>query len=99
MYARYGLPRVIDVAVLFLSGATAQIALPPFGTVGLDPTQLLTVPPFLIPQPAGVGSVSFTVPNVPSFVGTFVYAQALVVPLTFQTQARLTNVTADVIIQ
>ena len=55
--------------------------------------------PFIIPQPAGVGSVSFTVPNVPSFVGTPVYAQALLVPLPFQAQARLTNVTADVIIE
>ena len=98
-YARYGPKSEIDVALLFLSGATAQVPLPPFGTIGLDPTQLLTVPPFPIPQPAGVGSVSFTVPNVEIFVGTFVYAQALLVPLAFPAQARLTNVTADEIVQ
>ena len=49
------------------------------------------------PQPAGVGSVSFTVPNVPLFVGISVYGQAVLVPQPFP--ARLTNVTADVIIQ
>ena len=98
-YARYGPPSVTDVALPFLSTGTASIPLPPLGTFGLDPTQMAALPPFIIRQPAGVGAVSFTVPNWPSLVGISLYAQALLVPLPFQAQARLTNVTADLIIQ
>ena len=97
VYTRFGPPSLVDVALPFLSTATASLAVPPFGTFGISPTQMLALPPFLIPQPAGVGSVSFAVPNVPGLVGTSFYAQALLVPYPFQ--ARLTNVTADVIIQ
>ncbi len=67
------------------------------GTLGLDPTQLRTLPLILIPQPAGVGSISFTVPNAPRFVGISLYGQALLLRQPFP--ARLTNVTADDIIQ
>ena len=45
----------------------------------------------------GVGSISLSVPNVPSIVGTSVYAQALLLQDPFS--RRLTNVTADVVIQ
>ena len=96
-YARYGPPSATDIAVLFFSTGTAQIPLPPFGTVGLDPTQMVAGPGFPIPQPAGVGSVSFAVPNLAGLVGASIYAQALIAPIPFQ--ARLTNVTCDVIIQ
>ena len=58
---------------------------------------MVALRPFLIPQPAGVGALSFTVPNVPCFVGTLIDTQSLVLPQPLQT--RLTNVTADVIIQ
>ena len=94
-YARYGPPSTMDVALPFLATAPASIPLPPFGTLGLNPTQMVSLRPILIPQPAGVGSLSFFVPNVPRFVGISIYTQALVVPLPFQ--GRLTNATADVI--
>ncbi len=96
-YARYGPPSLTDVALPFLSPGTTSIPLPPLGTFRLDPTALLPLPSFVIPQPAGVGSISFTVPNVPALVGVPVYAQALLVPYPFQ--AWLTNLTADVIIR
>ena len=50
-----------------------------------------------IPQPAGVGTVTWTVPNNPAFVGIEIFAQAL--SLRSSTEIRLTNVTADVILQ
>jgi len=64
---------------------------------GLALAQTVSLPLLPIPQPSGVGSVSFTVPNAPALVGAPLYAQALVVP--FPLPARLTNVTADVIIR
>ncbi len=96
-YARYGPPSAVDIALPFLSRGRASILLPPFGTFGLDPTQMLALPPLIIPRPAGVGAVSFAVPNVPGLAGISIYAQALLLPHPFQ--ARLTNVTADVIIR
>ena len=58
---------------------------------------MVTLPPFLIVQPAGVISINLTVPNVPGLAGIALYAQALQFP--FQLQARLTNVTAGVIVR
>ena len=48
-----------------------------------------------MPQPAGVGSVSYTLPDLPVLAGGAVYAQVLLVQ--HPTQTRLTNVTADVL--
>ncbi len=96
-YARYGPASLVDVALPFVSCATARIPLPPLGTVGLDPSCTVALPAFVIPQPAGVASVSVVVPNNPSLVGVAIYAQALLVQ--FPVQNRLTNVTADVILR
>ncbi len=85
---------LITAAVLAV--VAASVPLPPLGTLRLDPNALLPLPSFVIPQPAGVGSISFTVPNVPALVGAPVYTQALLVQDPFQ--AWLTNATADVII-
>ena len=91
-----GGPRLVDVAVPFLSTGTASIPLPPWGTLGLNPAQMMPLPPFVIPQPAGVKSVSFMVPNRPSLVGVKFYAQALLIQYP---AAYLTNVTADVVLK
>jgi hypothetical protein len=56
----------------------------------------VALPPFAIPQPAGVGSVSVTVPNVAGLAGVSLYAQALLVDAQ---GARLSNVTGDVILR
>jgi len=53
------------------------------------------LPPFAIPQPAGVVSIEFVVPNHPGLAGLPLYAQGLVAPL--PVPGRLTNLTADVI--
>ena len=75
-YARYGVPRSMDVAFPFVSTATARIPLPPLGTLGLDPTLMIPLPPFVIPRPSGKGFVSVILPNDPNLVGVTIYAQA-----------------------
>ncbi|HEU4418548.1 MAG TPA: hypothetical protein VFT55_06390, partial [Planctomycetota bacterium] len=95
VYARYGLPRLVDVALPFLSTGTATIPLPPLGTVGIDPNNLIPLPAFVIQPAAGVGLVTITVPNIPGLAGMSIYGQALLIQ--YPTQDRLTNVTADVI--
>ncbi len=97
VYARYGPPRPSDVAAVMLSGGASRIPLPPFGTFGLDPAQLLWLPSFAIPRPAGVGSVSVPVPNIPGLVGLTIYAQAFLVQDPAGTY--LTNWTADEVLR
>lgn len=94
VYSRYGPAGTTDVAFPLLSGGTANIPLPPFGTIGIDITQMIALPPIAVPQPAGVGSLTITVPNLPSLAGLTFYTQAL---LNQQpVQARFTNVVRDV---
>ena len=97
VYARYGMARLVDVVFPFVSTATARIPLPPLGILGLDPTRIAALPGFVIPRPAGMGSVSVIVPNVPNAVGVTVYAQALLIQ--HPVLSRLTNVTADKILR
>lgn len=79
-HARGGPPRVADVVLPIASTGRARSPLPPLGTVGIDLAQAVALPPFLIPQPAGFGSVSVALPSAPSLVGLPVYCQALIVP-------------------
>jgi len=58
---------------------------------------MVALPSLAIPQPAGVASMSFTVPNVASIAGVSLYGQALVVQP--PALARLTNLLADVILR
>ncbi|HEX5052449.1 MAG TPA: VCBS repeat-containing protein [Planctomycetota bacterium] len=92
-FARCGTQAVFDVAVVFLSTTRVSIPIPPFGLLGIEPTAIL--PTVVIPQPAGVGSIAWTVPNVPNAVGTAIYSQALIVSWPFG--ARFTNVVAGVV--
>jgi hypothetical protein len=96
-YARYGPIGLVDLALPYVSLAPASIPLAPFGTIGIDPAQMVALPPVLIPQPAGVGSVSLAVPNQPGLLGLSVYSQALLVPYPYA--PRLSNVMHDVIVQ
>ena len=52
-------------------------------------------PTLIIPQPAGVGTVGFTVPNVAGLIGQEIYSQALLVA--YPNDLRLSNVVRDVI--
>ena len=95
-YMRYGTSNVVNLAAVYLSTASASIALPPFGTLGIDPALAVPFPTLIVPQPAGVGNVGFAVPNVPSLVGQVIYSQAMLVA--FPSDLRLSNVVADVIL-
>ena len=95
--SRYGPPRAMDLAFPLLATGTANIALPPLGTLRLDPSLMLALPALNVPQPAGTASTSFALPNNPSLIGAIVYAQALVAP--GSATPRLTNPTADVILR
>jgi len=95
IYARYGATRNADLALPFVSLGPASIPVPPFGVLGIDPVEAVSLPWVTIPQPAGIASSSVLVPNDPALIGLSVYGQALLLqpPL----QARLTNVTMDVV--
>ncbi|MBL8898727.1 MAG: VCBS repeat-containing protein [Planctomycetes bacterium] len=97
VYSRYGPTTTAEIAFPFASTATANFPLPPFGSLGIDPTQMIALPPFVVAQPAGIGSLSFPVPNLPIFGGISIYTQVL---LSQQpVQDRLTNVISDVLLQ
>ena len=95
IYARYGPPRNADLALPYVSTAPTSIPVTPFGILGIDPVQAVPLPWVVIPQPAGVGSSSVFVPNDPALTGLRAYGQALL--LQSPLQARLTNVTVDVV--
>ena len=93
-YLRYGPTSTIDLAAIYLSTAPASIA-SPFGTLGIDPALAVPFPTLVIPQPAGIGSVGFTIPNVPGLIGQVIYSQAMLVA--YPNDLRLSNVVRDVI--
>ena len=95
VYARYGVPRLFDVALPYVSFASASIVLPNLGTVGIDLAQAAPLPLMLIPQPAGVASTAVAIPNNPVLVGVELYAQALHVP--YPLPPRLMNVTFGIV--
>jgi len=91
VYSRYGAAGPLDFAFPYLATNRLAVLLPGVGILGIDPVAPL---PFVqIARPAGVASVSWSVPNAPAFVGLEILTQALVVhwPL----EARLTNVIAE----
>lgn len=93
-YMRYGTSTVANFSLAYLSTAPDSIA-SPLGTIGLDLASAVPFPALIIPQPAGVGSVGFTVPNLPSLIGQLIYCQSVLVAYPFD--LRLSNVVADVI--
>ncbi|MEM7205099.1 MAG: VCBS repeat-containing protein [Planctomycetota bacterium] len=95
IHARDTDPAHVDLGAPFISTARASLALP-WGTFGLDPTELVALPPAAISKPTGLGSVSFRMPNEPALVGVTIYSQALLV--LGPTRAVLTNVTASTIL-
>ncbi len=95
VHSRYGPTTQVEVALPYFSTATVQIPLPPFGTLGIDPNQMIALPPILVPQPAGTGSLGFSVPNLPALAGITIHTQALLHQ--YPVQLRLTNVVSDLI--
>lgn len=97
VYARYGPPRWVDVALPFVSLAPTHVPLGVFGTVGIDPTVMVALSPLVIPQPAGVGTLSVPTPNLPALAGIALHAQAILIQ--HPTQDRLTNALTDVFVR
>ena len=93
-YMRHGTSNVANFAVTYLSTAPGSIA-SLFGTIGLDLAQAVPFPTMIVPQPSGVGSVGFTVPNAPSLAGQAIYSQSALIAYPYD--LRLSNVVADVI--
>ncbi|MEM7205605.1 MAG: VCBS repeat-containing protein [Planctomycetota bacterium] len=94
VYARYTQPRP-TMAVPLLASAPAQIPVSPFGTLGLEPSLTVALPPLALTA-AGDGSLGLSVPAQPTLVGRSVFAQALLLPPAGT--SALTNATADVIL-
>ncbi|MBL8898725.1 MAG: VCBS repeat-containing protein [Planctomycetes bacterium] len=97
VYSRYGPTTTSEIALPFASTATADLPLGPLGTLGIDPTRMIALPPFVVAQPAGIGSLFFPVPNLPNFGGISIYTQAVLQQQ--PVQDRLTNVISDVLLQ
>jgi hypothetical protein len=97
VYARCGPPRLFDVALTWLSLGTARVPLPPLGRLGIDPATAAPLPPVLVPQPAGMASITLNVPNTPALVGVTIHAQTVLVqpPL----QPRFTNVVSETVVR
>ncbi len=91
VYSRYGPATLAEIAFPFLSTATANIPLPP---LGIDPNQMIALPPFVVAQPAGIGSLTIPIPNVRALAGTAIYTQVLLQQ--HPVQLRLTNVVGDI---
>ena len=96
VYSRYGPATLMEIAVPYFSTGTANIPLPPFGTIGIDPTRMIALPPFLVPQPAGIGSLVIPVPNLAALAGIAIYTQVLLDQQ--PVQMRLTNVVGDIML-
>ena len=97
VYSRYGPATMSETAVPFLSTATARIPLPPFGVLGLDITQMIVLPSFAVQQPAGIGSLTIPVPNLPALAGIAIHTQVLLIQN--PVQDRLTNVNTDIVLR
>ena len=95
-YMRAETSGVADLAAVFLSTALVSPSIPtPFGALGIDPAQAAPLPLLAIPQPAGVATTSFTIPNQMSLVGLDLHAQALLVDLSVD--LRLSNTVSGAI--
>ena len=97
IHSRYGPATTAEIAFPFLSTGAANMPLPPFGRLRVDVTQMIVLPPVLVSQPAGLGSLTCPVPNAPALAGITIYTQALLVQQ--PTQARLTNVVGDIVLR
>ncbi len=84
-------PAVVgNAAMPFVAIAAARLPISGLGVVGLDPRSTVALPPVPLPAATGEAIVAFTVPPLPVWVGTPLYAQAVVLP--FRSLPRLTNV-------
>ncbi|MEM7204531.1 MAG: hypothetical protein AAF628_30015 [Planctomycetota bacterium] len=93
---RGGASGPMDFAVPLVSPGLGRLPLPPWGVLGLDPAQLIALPPTAVPPLTGVGTVSVRIPTLAGLRGVDLFAQALLV---LGTRPRFTNVTAEMILR
>ena len=93
-YSQPGYGTGAHVAVPFLAFARANLPVPPFGVLRLDPATRVSLPIVPLPQPFGTGSLAFHFPDRPALVGLPFFLQALIVPSN-PFDARLSNVSSD----
>ncbi|MEM7203947.1 MAG: VCBS repeat-containing protein [Planctomycetota bacterium] len=98
--ARPGMATNHAVGITFIASRLLPraVAIPTFGTLGLDLTSALTLPAVLIPAPAGRAEHAITLPQGPAFLGATLYSQSLIVDAGAPASIhRLTNIVADTI--
>ena len=93
-FASFAPAGTTDIALPWLSTTRMAIPVPPLGTLGIVPQ--VALPAMVVPQPAGVTSSTWPVPNAPALVGVSIYVQAL--QLSLPGAVRLSNVVADTLV-
>ena len=95
-YMRAETSGVAGLGAVFLSTALVSPSIPTsFGSLGIAPAQAAPLPLLAIPQPAGVATTSFTIPNHMSLAGLGLHAQALLGDLSVD--PRLSNTVSGAI--
>ncbi|MBK8975212.1 MAG: VCBS repeat-containing protein [Planctomycetes bacterium] len=95
IHAAPGLSTVPQLVVPNLAPAAARIPIPPYGTLGIDPALMISLPWQVVAPPGGIATIRFRVPDLPLLIGVPVFVQSVLVdPVR---SVRLTNVTADVL--
>jgi hypothetical protein len=79
VHSRAGHATTPSTALVVLGTARANVSLPPFGTLRVDPAGMVVLPAVALPAPTGTGDAVVPIPALPAVVGVHVYFQALVV--------------------
>ena len=80
------------VAIPLVSVGGAQVAVPPFGVLGINLSQSVTLPAVWLPSDPMLATYKIFVPANPAFVGIHLYGQALIADLVLPKATwRLTN--------
>ncbi len=90
--AQPGYATAAQLAVPMVAAGPAAIALPPWGTLGLDLQTLLVFPAVQLPAPTGKIALPFAIPSLGALVGVDLYWQALVQHTANLGDARFSNV-------
>ena len=78
LYARHGRPNLVDLALPYLSTGPGSTPVGPLGVVGIDLSQAIALDPVVVPQPQGIATLTFSIPNNSGLLGLSIYALTLV---------------------
>jgi len=76
VYSRHDAPGTGGLALPFCAAARANVPMPGIGTLVVPPGPALALPLLAVPQPLGLASLSFPVPQIPALTGLTLHAQA-----------------------